>query len=326
MRKRILMVLMAAVLCFSTCACGSNAGGLGKLEINQKDDDDDDSKDKKNDDDDDDDDIPDIGGSTNDDDVPDLGGGSKPEPTPEPTPEPQPEPQGKQMTVEFYQGQYFSMYIPKGWQVYENPYNDGTGVYRIMIGVYDPAKPDNRMIFVTAMEPFFGDQTEYNKMARFLDIDPVVLSSLDAEGVIRGWNQNNQNMRLQHFDRFADIYGTIEIQEITEKAINEDATDSLIPSEVVAKVTGSDGDTYDMYYACALSRLYYAHLGATYYVSYVNYAAFYEDEGESNAVLSGLINACLASLDLTALNQKNNIDDDGEDMYILTPSDKLLNK
>ena len=320
MRKRILMVLMAAVLCFSTCACGSNAGGLGKLEINQKDDDDSkdkkDKKDKKNDDDDDD--IPDIGGSTNDDDVPDLGGGSKPEPTPEPQPEPKPA--NKEITVELYQGDYASMYVPTGWKVYENVFNAGNNTYRMFLVTYNPENPNEKIIFASGMEPFFASQTDYNKMKPFLDIDPVVMDTVDAEGVIRGWNKTYDNLKIQHFDATADLYGTIDIQEVLSKVIGDGATDSIIPSEVLSKVIQPDGNTYNMYYSCVLARTYYAHLGATYYISLGNCAVFCDEEDGLN-YLTAIVNGCLGSLDISKLDAKNNkITADEQEYHFTAPN------
>lgn len=265
MKKKILAVCMAAALAAAMCACGGKetAGGLGTLELEQP--------------------------AASREAVPELNGGANPQtsqPTetprstevPQTPPEQKPAPAG--LEYEQYQGKYFSMQKPVGWDVWEYVFNDGTGSYRLIASIYDPNNKNNCVFIMTALEPLFSNETDRSKMAPYLPHPDatVVIDPLNAEGMALQFGAIQYSMAA---NGFATATGYLPDWMVTKSLLSnvaDGSTDSVIASEFLGEATaGGDGKRYAVYYGNTLTKQFYAHLGCNFYISFGNYGVCLEE-------------------------------------------------
>lgn len=277
MKKKLLTLCMIVTMVIGLCACGGKetAGGLGTLDIEQT--------------------------TLGEDTVPDLNGGSgKNTSTDQPqtpqTPEtPQTpseeEPVSVGLEYEQYQGKYFSMMKPVGWDVWEYAFDDGTGNYRLMMSIRDPENTNNCIFLMTALEPYFANETEKNKMAPYLPNPEtaIVLNPLKAESMALQFETIRSALTVNGFSKTVNHLPDWTITKSVMSNVSEDSTDSMIGSEFLGEATvGGDGKRYAAYYANLLVKQYHAILKCNYYISFANYGVCLE-EGLCETDLNNLI-------------------------------------
>ena len=257
---------MIAAMAIGLCACGEKetAGGLGTLDIEQ----------------------PASGSDT----VPDLNGGSgkntstdQPQTpqTPQTPSEEEPEPAPTGLEYEQYQGKYFSITKPAGWDVWEYAFDDGTGNYRLMMSIRDPENTNNCIFLMTALEPYFADETEKNKMAPYLPNPEtaIVLDPLKAESMALQFETIRSALTVNGFSATVNHLPDWTITKSVLSNVSEDSTDSMIGSEFLGEATvGGDGKRYAAYYANLLVKQYHAILNCNYYISFANYGVCLEED------------------------------------------------
>ena len=263
MKKTILTLCIAVVMVIGLCACGGKetAGGLGTLDLEQT--------------------------TSEKDTVPDLNGGENtptdqpqtPQ-TPETPPEEEPAPAPAGLEYEQYQGKYFSMKKPVGWDVWEYAFDDGTGNYRLMMSIRDPENTNNCIFLMTALEPYFANETEKNKMAPWLPVpsSAIVLDPLNAESMAMQFGTIRQALTANGFNTTVDHLPDWTITQTLLSNVSDQSTDSLIISEFLGEAAvGGDGKRYAAYYGNVLAKQYHAVLGCTYYISFSNYGVCLEE-------------------------------------------------
>lgn len=262
MKKKLLTLCMVVTMVIGLCACGGKetTGGLGTLDIDQ----------------------PTSGKDT----VPDLNGGTS-TPTNQPqNPETQQTPPVEEpvkvgLEYEQYQGKYFSMMKPVGWDVWEYAFDDGTGNYRLMMSIRDPENTNNCIFLMTGLEPYFANETEKNKMAPWLSNPEtaIVLDPLNAEGMALQFGTIRSALSVNGFSTTANHLPDWTITQSLLSNVSEESTDSMIASEFVGEATvGGDGKRYAAYFANVLAQQYYAYLRCTYYISYANFGVCLEED------------------------------------------------
>lgn len=263
MKKKLLTLGMVVTMVIGLCACGGKetAGGLGSLDIEQQ--------------------------ETGKDTVPDLNGGTN---TPtnqtqntetQQTPPPVEEPVPVGLSYEQYQGKYFSMMKPVGWDVWEYAFDDGTGNYRLMMSIRDPENTNNCIFLMTGLEPYFANETEMNKMAPWLPNPDtaIVLDPLNAESMALQFGTIRSALSKNGFQTTANHLPDWTITQSVLSNVSEESTDSMILSEFLGEATvGGDGKSYAAYFSNLLAKQYHAYLRCTYYISYANFGVCLEED------------------------------------------------
>ena len=298
--KKIFGLLMAVIMCAGVITgCGASkdvqSGGLGNLEI-------DDGT------------VPSIGG----------GDGTKPDPTApsdaptEPATEPPTEPQ--EVATRYYSDENFSAMIPADWYVYSYRYDDGTGNYRLLVSIYDPTDVNNCIFFSSALEPFFTSEADRKTVSRFEAslVNAPVIDKLEAASVLESWDEIMSTMRKQRFI-FPNYVGNYSVQQVTNSEIIKQENNRVTSAvEADSYAEGSD-NVYTMLCFNTFAPFYNAYLNMTWYISYSNlgYALNADLYDEYMPVLE----ECITSIDFSAFNSSNKVDDEGSDTGILSNFD-----
>ena len=309
MKKKILTIALVMAMTLTALSCGKDTtGGLGQLDIS--------SSGSKT--------------STNTkSEVPNLNGGksetstststeapspASTETTPAPTPEtptsteptPTPAPQTGLATV-YCNDTYFTGYIPSGWTVNSQAYDDGTGNYRLAICIYDSADYNTQITFFTGLEPFWTSEKDKNTMAPYLTpIGPYcpVISELSASAVLGQWN---------------NIYTCLSLTDITNPRISStvpnfsvvgiaaagtpDSSTGMVASDCLAVCTvPGAAQQYAVYFSDSLAKMSVYGI-PTYYISYSNFIL--SARAEVYETYLPVMAECIKTFDFSLFNQYN---------------------
>ena len=298
--EKIVCLTLAVICCLSVAACGSseNAGGLGTITM-------DDSPSSSSG-------VGTLGGSDgnpNDGtDKPNQVSDETPTtPAPDPTPTPAPA-----METELYECDCFTMTIPKGWTVMYEPYDAGNGMMRLVLAVVDPADKNNRIFFISALEPYFISNAAKKAWLPYFtsgsfDWAPVIEGDASAQKVLEQWPSGYTMMEAQGTG-IIKYFSNYNLKSVYSEDISEKSTDSNIISSVLAQVNIPEAsEPYDMYFQNEL-ELNAPPSGsgidssAKYYIGWGTMGIVVKTS-QSDACLETLVN-CMASLDTSNLNKK----------------------
>ena len=298
--EKIVCLTLAMICCLSIAACGGseNAGGLGTITM-------DDSPSSSPG-------VGTLGGSdgSSDDgtDTPDKVPDETPTtPAPDPTPTP-----ASAMETELYECDCFTMTIPKGWTVMYEPYDAGNGMTRLILAVVDPADKNNRIFFVSALEPYFISNAAKNAWLPYFNSAsfewaPVIEGEASAKKVLEQW-PSSYTMMQEQGTGIVKYFSNYNLKSVYSEDISESSTANNIISAVLAQVSIPEAsEPYDMYFRNEL-ELNAPPSGsgidssAKYYIGWGTMGVVI-NTSQSDARLETLVN-CLASLDTSNLNKK----------------------
>ncbi len=228
-------------------------------------------------------------------------------PAPDPTPTP-----ASAMETELYERDCFTMTIPKGWTVMYEPYDAGNGMTRLILAVVDPADKNNRIFFVSALEPYFISNAAKNAWLPYFNSAsfewaPVIEGEASAKKVLEQW-PSSYTMMQEQGTGIVKYFSNYNLKSVYSEDISESSTANNIISAVLAQVSIPEAsEPYDMYFRNEL-ELNAPPSGsgidssAKYYIGWGTMGVVI-NTSQSDACLETLVN-CLASLDTSNLNKK----------------------
>lgn len=302
MKKKILSIALVMAMALTVSSCGKDTtGGLGQLSISSTDSKTSSSKSE----------VPDLNGgksttSTSTESQTPASTETAPTSTPEPAPEPSPAPQTGLQTV-YCNDTYFSGYVPSGWTINSQAYNDGTGNYRLALCIYDPADYNTQITFFTGLEPFWTSERDKNTMAPYLT--PIgqycpVITELNASAVFSQWS---------------NIYTCLSLTDVTNPRVSAtvpnfslvgiaaagtpDSSTGMIASDMlgVCTIPGAT-QQYAVYFSDSLGKMSVYGI-PTYYISYSNFIL--SARAEVYETYLPVMAECIQTFDFTAFNQFN---------------------